>query len=72
MSRIFESRTSLIQIALTPDRIPTNPNTAPLSYDVDLTLMNNLPTKKSTGDVAREVGRAVASLVPAAGGPLAA
>ena len=32
--------------------------------------MNDLPTKKSAGDVAREVGRAVASLVPAAGGPL--
>ena len=32
--------------------------------------MNDLPTKKSTGDVAREVGRAVVSLVPVAGGPL--
>jgi len=32
--------------------------------------MDNLPIKKSAGDVAREVGRAVASLVPVAGGPL--
>ena len=32
--------------------------------------MDKLPTKKTTGDVVREVGRAVASLVPAAGGPL--
>lgn len=32
--------------------------------------MSELPTKKSTGDVAREVGRAVVSLVPVAGGPL--
>lgn len=32
--------------------------------------MDNLPTKKSAGDVAREVGRAVVSLIPAAGGPL--
>jgi hypothetical protein len=32
--------------------------------------MNDLPTKKSASDVAREVGRAVVSLVPAAGGPL--
>lgn len=32
--------------------------------------MNDLPTKKSVGDVAREVGRAVVSLVPIAGGPL--
>lgn len=32
--------------------------------------MDDLPTKKSAGDVAREVGRAVVSLVPAAGGPL--
>lgn len=32
--------------------------------------MDDLPTKKSVGDVAREVGRAVVSLVPVAGGPL--
>lgn len=32
--------------------------------------MDDLPTKKSTGDVVREVGRALVSLVPAAGGPL--
>lgn len=32
--------------------------------------MDDLPIKKSAGDVAREVGRAVVSLVPAAGGPL--
>ena len=32
--------------------------------------MDELPTKKSAGDFAREVGRAVVSLVPAAGGPL--
>lgn len=32
--------------------------------------MDDLPTKKSAGDVAREVGRAVVSLVSAAGGPL--
>lgn len=32
--------------------------------------MDDLPTKKSAGDFAREVGRAVVSLVPAAGGPL--
>jgi hypothetical protein len=32
--------------------------------------MDNFPTKKFAGDVAREVGRAVVSLVPAAGGPL--
>lgn len=35
-----------------------------------MTLMDDLPTKKSAGDVAREVGRAVVSLVPAAGGSL--
>lgn len=32
--------------------------------------MDDFPTKKSAGDVAREIGRAVVSLVPAAGGPL--
>jgi len=32
--------------------------------------MDELPTKKSAGDFAREVGRAVVSIVPAAGGPL--
>ena len=32
--------------------------------------MDDLPTKKNSADVAREVGRAVVSLVPAAGGPL--
>ncbi len=32
--------------------------------------MNDLPTNKSAADVAREIGRAVVSLVPAAGGPL--
>lgn len=32
--------------------------------------MDELPTKKSAGDVAREIGRAVVSLIPAAGGPL--
>lgn len=32
--------------------------------------MDKLPTKKSAGDVAREVGRAIVSAVPAAGGPL--
>lgn len=32
--------------------------------------MNDLPTEKSGGDIAREVARAVVSLVPAAGGPL--
>jgi hypothetical protein len=32
--------------------------------------MNDLPTKKSTADVAREVARGVVSLVPVAGGPL--
>lgn len=33
-------------------------------------LMDKPPTKKGAGDVAREVGRAIVSLVPAAGGPL--
>lgn len=32
--------------------------------------MDELPTKKSAGDNAREVGRAIVSLVPAAGGAL--
>jgi hypothetical protein len=32
--------------------------------------MNDLPTEKSGGDIAREVARAVVSLVPAVGGPL--
>jgi hypothetical protein len=32
--------------------------------------MDELPKKKSAGDVVREVGRAVTSLVPVAGGPL--
>lgn len=32
--------------------------------------MDELPSKKTSGDVAREIGRAVVSLVPAAGGPL--
>lgn len=32
--------------------------------------MDKLPTKKSAGDIAREVGRAVVSAIPAAGGPL--
>jgi len=32
--------------------------------------MGKLPTKKSAGDIAREVGRAIVSAVPAAGGPL--
>ena len=32
--------------------------------------MDKLPKNKSKGDVAREVGRAIVSLVPAAGGPL--
>ncbi|HEU0207824.1 MAG TPA: hypothetical protein VFQ78_02495 [Candidatus Udaeobacter sp.] len=32
--------------------------------------MDKPPTKKSSGDVAREVGRAIVAAVPAAGGPL--
>lgn len=32
--------------------------------------MDKLPTKKGAGDIAREVGRAVVSVIPAAGGPL--
>lgn len=32
--------------------------------------MDKLPTKKSAGDAARELGRAIVSVVPAAGGPL--
>lgn len=32
--------------------------------------MNKLPTKKSAGDVARDVGRAIVSAVPTVGGPL--
>ncbi|MCP5183200.1 MAG: hypothetical protein H6993_04510 [Pseudomonadales bacterium] len=32
--------------------------------------MDKPPTKKSAGDVAREVGRAVVSAIPVAGGPL--
>lgn len=32
--------------------------------------MDKLPTKKSPSDIAREVGRAIVSIVPAAGGPL--
>lgn len=32
--------------------------------------MDKPPTKKSAGDIAREVGRALISVIPAAGGPL--
>src|SRR5438477_11690616 len=32
--------------------------------------MDKPPSKKSAGDVAREVGKAIVSAVPAAGGPL--
>lgn len=32
--------------------------------------MDKLPTKKSAGDLAHELGRAIVSVVPAAGGPL--
>jgi len=32
--------------------------------------MDSLPTTKNAGDIAREIGRAAASLVPVAGGPL--
>lgn len=32
--------------------------------------MDKPPTKKSAGDIAREIGRAVMSVIPAAGGPL--
>jgi hypothetical protein len=32
--------------------------------------MDKPPTKKSAGDIAREVGRAVVSVIPATGGPL--
>lgn len=32
--------------------------------------MDQIPTNKKAGDIAREVGRAIISLVPAAGGPL--
>lgn len=39
-------------------------------FTFNSTLMDNLPTKKNASDVARELGRAVASIVPAAGGPL--
>lgn len=32
--------------------------------------MENLPTSKTATDIAREVGRAIISAIPAAGGPL--
>jgi hypothetical protein len=32
--------------------------------------MDNMPTERSAGDVARDIGRAAVSLVPVAGGPL--
>lgn len=40
------------------------------NWSRDLTPMNDLPTEKRGGDIAREVARAVVSLVPAVGGPL--
>lgn len=46
------------------------PARRPLNSDVRALKVAKLPTKKSAGDVAREVGRAILSAVPAAGGPL--
>ena len=52
------------------DNRPPAMGNADLSFIVDLGPMDDLPIKKSAGDVAREVGRAAVSLVPAVGGPL--
>lgn len=41
-----------------------------LPMSLDRKVMDKPPTKKSASDIARELGRAIVSAIPAAGGPL--